>query len=109
MMIDKWFSPKDPGDTETFTFGFDANLGPGETILTSTWTITLAEGVDADPSTMLSGGYTIFGPKVSHFVQGGIDGSIYLLKCTVNTSAGQTLSLAGYLLVRALPNDSCCC
>lgn len=95
------FSDKAQAEKETFTFDFVRLLGTGETISTSTWTVTVKAGTDPTPSSMLSGAPAVAGTKVSHLIQGGVLDTRYCIKCQITTSAGQTLELADDVWVRA--------
>lgn len=99
----KYFSPKRVGETISLTFDYVQALASGETISTSNWSVEVVEGVDGNPSAMLAGAPGINGTKVSHLIQGGIDGVLYCIIGSVDTSLGQTIEGTGLLEV----NDNC--
>lgn len=92
--------PKLVGETATVRFDFISRLAVGETISTKSVVATVYTGVDATPSAVISGAASSSGTVVSQLVTGGVAGVIYQLVCTITTSAGQTLQLAGLLVVR---------
>lgn len=93
------FQIKPPTDTRTFYFDFTSNLAVGETISTQTVSATVYSGTDSNPSAIISGSASASGAIVSQKITGGTEGVVYTLLCTITTSAGQTLTIAGYLAV----------
>lgn len=83
------FSYKRTGETITLSFDFRKLLGSGETINSALWTCELVEGTDPSPSSMVSGNASISGTKVSQLITGGVDGNMYRMICTINTSTSQ--------------------
>ncbi len=90
-------SPKLVGETITYQFDFSSRLAVSETISTKVVTASVYSGVDLSPSSIISGAASSSGAVVSQAVTAGTLGVNYELLCTVTTSAGQTLALAGYL------------
>jgi hypothetical protein len=80
------FSPKTPTDEEYFAFNYGRILPAGVTIVSAEFFMTVIDGVDANPSAMLSGAPVIVGLKVFQRVIGGVDGVKYCLKCRATTS-----------------------
>ncbi len=80
-------------------FDFENQLASSETISTASVTATVYSGTDASPSAIVSGSASISGAQVTQKIVDGTEGVVYLLTCTVTTSAGQTLSLGGFLPV----------
>lgn len=95
------FSPKPQTDEETFTFDFSRMLPDGVSITgTPSFTVTVLEGVDANPSAMISvSGPSIVGPKVLKKFRNGVIGVYYRFKCSVVTSDAQTLSISNNVRV----------
>lgn len=91
--------PKLLGATVSVAFDFISDLAAGETISSPVVTATVYSGVDASPSSILSGGASVSGTKASQLVKAGVVGTIYELLCRVTTSLGQTLNIAAYLAV----------
>jgi hypothetical protein len=93
------WTAKRVGEAEAFTADFAGGqfprLGTGETITpgTAVWSCAAVIGVDANAQAMVSGGSTITGAKVTQMITGGVSGVTYQLTCTVQTSAGQALTL----------------
>lgn len=96
------FDPKLQGETVTIQFDFSSRLAVSETISTQAVTSTVYSGTDASPSSMISGSATASGAVVSQKITAGTAGVMYYLLCTITTSAGQTLQMAGFLPV--MPN-----
>lgn len=92
-------APKLTGETKSYDFNFTSQLALGETISTQTVTATVYSGTDANPSGIISGAASASGAIVSQKITAGEEGVIYRLVCTITTSAGQTLPLAGFLAV----------
>ena len=82
-------------------FNFASQLSSGETISTAATTVVVYRGVDASPSSVLSGGSSISGTGVTQGLQGGVDGVVYIVTCQITTSLGQTLTQWGYMAVFA--------
>lgn len=95
----QYFSSKRVGETITLTFNFSRLLGTGETINSATWSIEVVDGVDASPSSMISGSESISGSKVSQLVTGGVHDVVYRMVCAVTTSTGQIIHGTGLLKV----------
>lgn len=93
------FDPKRQSDTVILPFDFSPYLGVGETISSPVITASVWSGVDASPSSILSGSTTTSGSIVTTRVLAGVTGVIYVVKCTVNTSLSQVRSLVGLLAV----------
>lgn len=87
------------GETKTYQFDFSSSLAAGETLSTQVVTASVYSGVDASPSSLISGVASSSGAVVSQKIAGGTLGVLYELLCTVTTSLGQTLLLSGYLAI----------
>lgn len=95
------FSPKDPVEVILVTFDYSDVLGiTGETITSTAWSISVYDGVDPSPQTMLSGSGTFNNTSASNYIQGGVDGVTYLLSCVATTNSGETLKLSAHMLVK---------
>lgn len=90
------FSPKRTIETEIFTVDYVNDLATGETIISATWTATVADGVDATPNAIIQGGATISGTRVSQKLTAGLPGVRYAPICTATTSLGQVIVLPEY-------------
>lgn len=97
------FQPKKLAEAILLPFDFISKLANGETISTKVVTSVVWSGVDASPSSMISGAASHSGSVVSQLITGGVAGVTYYLLCTITTSAGQTLQLAGFLVVLPTP------
>ena len=92
-------NPKLVSDTLNYQFDFTSRLSVGETITTQTVTASVYSGVDASPSSIVSGSATQSGAVVTQLITGGVGGVVYELKCAITTSLGQTPILSSYLVV----------
>lgn len=95
------FPTKESGVTMILkpAFNFISAMGVSDTILTAVVTATVFTGIDANPSAIISGSASISGTTVTQKITGGVSGVIYDLLCTVTTSAGDTLTQAGFLAI----------
>lgn len=87
------------GESANYQFDFSSRLAVGETLSTAVVTASTYSGTDASPSSLVSGSASISGAVVTQKIVAGTLGVLYELLCTVTTSAGQTLLLAGFLAV----------
>lgn len=92
-------SPKKLGEDVLIPMDFISRLGVGETIIGAAAAISVYSGTDPNVGTMLQGSPSVIQTVVEQFVANGVVGVIYELLYTVNTSAGQRLSLSGYFAV----------
>lgn len=93
------FGGKLYGETKNFVFDFASLIALGESISSASVSATVYSGVDSSPSALISGSASISGTQVTQKVTGGVLGVTYNLVCTAITSAGQTLSLAGFCTI----------
>lgn len=90
------FQGKLQGETISVKFDFSSQLASGETISTQVVVATVYSGTDASPSAIVSGSASASGNVVSQAITAGTVGVVYELRCTITTSASQTLQLTGY-------------
>ena len=95
---------KHASETVSQIFDFISLLAVGETLSTASVTATVYSGTDSSPSSIISGSASISGTKVTQLVTGGTLGVTYNLVCTVTTSASQTLTLMGFLVIVPVVN-----
>lgn len=93
------FDAKLLGETVSQVFDFTSRLAATETISSAAVAASVYSGTDSNPSAIVSGVATVSGQTVVQKVTAGLLGVTYQLKCTANTSTGQVLQLAGYLVV----------
>jgi len=93
------FAPKHVDTTIFLTFDFLSALESGETISGFDVECEVTSGTDPSPSSMLNGAATVSGVQVRQSVQDGEVGVIYLFRCTITTSTGQTKIMQCYLVV----------
>jgi hypothetical protein len=86
-----FFTYKRSGETITLGFDFRKLIGTGETIATGQWDVEVVEGIDASPDSMKYGNPSVSGAKISQLITGGVDGNVYRMICTANTSTGQII------------------
>ncbi len=85
------------------TVDFSDSLLPGVTLSAPAVTAAVYSGVDASPSSILSGAATVSGSVVTQKFTAGVVGVLYETTWTVTTSDGQTLVKVGLLAVT--PNE----
>ena len=95
------FSLKYTTESDLFTFDFVAMLASGETISTAVCTVVVMDGVDASPSSIISGTATISNTQVSQRIINGVADVTYRLIMTITTSASNTFVGIGDLRVAA--------
>ena len=83
--------------TKSYVFDFTSQLGIGETI--STAVLSAASFSAASGATITLGTRVISGPRVSVPVSAGTEGAVFLVRCEITTSDGQTLVQVAYLPV----------
>jgi phage gp36-like protein len=96
-MTTRW-QDKDPADVIVGEF----NFAPWTSVSSPVVTITLIEGVDADPTLMLVGSPTVVGGVVRQRLQGGVDGALYGLQC-VGQNGSDVETVEALLPVRLRP------
>jgi hypothetical protein len=102
MKIELW-PEKAPSEKIPATFVFTKALDQGETIVSATLSVSLRQGVDPSPSSILDGAHQILaGGRVLQRIRGGIDGVSYEVRCSVTTSSGSIFLLAGVIPVREI-------
>lgn len=104
LIVPTWKLAKHSGATKTYAMKMGELIPTGVTISSSTWTATVAEGTDANPSAIISGTADITGdPEVKHLLTAGVDGVTYCVKNTAVLSDGQTIVALAKLVV----DDGC--
>jgi len=93
------FSYKITTENKLLSFDFIQVLSTGETITSGVTTVTVKDGTDPSPSSIISGNSIISGTKVSQRVIGGLSGVTYRLVMTITTSASNTFVAVGDLPV----------
>lgn len=93
------FPAKLSTETHLITFDFSNDLPAGVTISTQAVTSILYSGVDASPSSVISGVASDTAQIVTQKVTGGVSGATYLLTCTITTSDSQTHAKQGFLTI----------
>jgi hypothetical protein len=97
--MSSWNGPKRVTETETFTVdyagGQHPRIAPGVTVVdgTAVWTCRAVVGVDPAAASMVIGGSTVSGAKVSNLIGPGVSQVTYQIYCTARMSDGQTLTL----------------
>lgn len=87
------------GESKLYTQDFADVLAVGVTISTKTVTASTYSGIDASPSSIVSGSATSSGSIVSQMLTAGTLGVIYKLLWAITTSDSQTLQKATLLAV----------
>lgn len=88
----KTFSDKDPAEKIFVVFDFSKIITDKvESISGVSFSVTVATGVDASPSAILSGSPILKPKEASHLITGGVNGVSYIITCTADTTRGQRL------------------
>lgn len=91
---------KGPAEEFPVAFSYARELAEGETITSVlAVTVTVLNGVDADPNAIKGSTPEIAGSEVRMFVRGGQPGATYALVCLAATSAGRKLARPAHLPV----------
>jgi methylmalonyl-CoA mutase cobalamin-binding subunit len=93
------FPAKLSTETHLLTFDFSNDLPAAVTISTQVVTAAVYSGVDASPSSLISGSASDSAQIVTQLVTGGVSGTTYLLTCTITTSDSQTHAKQGFLTI----------
>lgn len=91
--------PKRQGEVISPPFDFSFKCQAGDILSAPVVTCTVWSGVDASPSSVLTGTNPITGQVVNVGLQAGVVGVIYIVKCSVTASLSGTLILEGMLAV----------
>lgn len=103
MYVGQDFSVCDPSENELYALDFVNDLASGEFLVASTWSCTVSQGTDPNPSARLSGSAHVFGTTITtQRVLGGIAGVSYVLQATVTTTSGNTLVLWSHSRVEVI-------
>jgi hypothetical protein len=89
------FSYKYTTESELFSFDFNPVLQPTETLSSASCTAITEQGLDPNPSAILSGSPAISNGKATQRVINGLDDNVYRLIMTVTTSLGNTYTCVG--------------
>lgn len=103
MYVGRDFDASDPEENEPYSFDFQNDVPPGETITSAVWTCEVADdsaGDDEQAATRLSGAPTNSGVITTHSVAGLQAGVKYLLQAVVTTNEGNVVSLWSHVLGR---------
>ena len=93
------FPAKLSTETHLLTFDFSNDLPAGVTISTQVVTAAVYSGVDASPSSIISGSASDSSQTVTQLVTGGVSGTTYLLTCAITTSDSQAHAKQGFLSI----------
>lgn len=86
-------SKKDPVETIPLTFDFANQMDRDETVLSAEVEISVKSGTDPNSDDMLLDAATVSGKRAQQFIQGGLDGVVYFVRCKVTTSGNKVLIL----------------
>lgn len=86
--------PIDVAETKIIEFPFADEVGEGETIISAVVNITVKEGVDATPTSRLTGTPLITGTSVYERISTVQDGATYHLRAIATTDAGTVHTVA---------------
>jgi hypothetical protein len=97
MYVGVAFSPMDVGENEVFGLDFINDLPTGDSILSSSFTLIVDQGIDSNPSAHLNGAPGVGGTIALQRISGLLGGVNYLLQATVLTTLGNTISLNSFI------------
>ncbi len=97
-----YWKSKTPGEKVWATFIYTDALATGETISNAVVSVSLKQGTDATPNTVLDGAAQPSADRVMQKLANGVDQCVYLVRCLATTSTGRVLELAGQLTVEAI-------
>jgi hypothetical protein len=89
------FSYKLTTESELFTFDFTPVLQPTETLTSATCTAITIQGLDVNPSAILSGSPSFASGLASQRVIGGLQDNTYRLIMTCGTNEGNIYTVTG--------------
>lgn len=101
-MAARIYTEKDPTETVKYAVDFTNVLASGETLSTSTVSISVDAGTDVSASSMLLSASAVTGALVTQFIGGGVNGATYRLHFLATTSASATYAGVVYLPVNTL-------
>jgi len=104
MFVGRDFSPQEPEESEVLGLDFVNDLQRDETLMNSVWEMTVANGIDTDPSAHLEGPSFVVEPDGSSAktatiqrVGGLVPGVNYKVRAIVVTTLGNTVSLWSHI------------
>jgi hypothetical protein len=89
------FSYKLTTEIELFNFNFSGALGSSETITSANCVVEVKDGVDASPSSILSGSPSISGSVVTQKITGGLNGVTYRVEMSATSNTGNVYTIVG--------------
>lgn len=95
--------PKAASETRIIIADLASAMNAGDALSSATVTCSLWSGVDASPSSVISGSATVSGTKVTQKVTGGVEGNIYILTFSGVTAATATVKATMYLAIVTQP------
>lgn len=104
MYTNRDFMPADADESEPFGFDFIEDFDDGEFITgTPTFTLVVARGTDADPSSHLIGTPVVLNAtQTAITIAGLLENVLYTIKCVVVTSFGRTKTLWSHIPCEAV-------
>ncbi len=94
------FDAKDVSEKDVISFTFAGSMDVGESIGSVSITVEVFSGVDASPSSTISGSPAISANAVTQMVQAGVQDTSYLYRCQATmTPSGRILVSSGILPV----------
>jgi hypothetical protein len=107
-ILGRTFTDADPSESESYSFDFYRDVNATDFVVSASFSLALISGVDASPSSHLSGGATISAngfdgrnTVCAQRIAGMVAGCRYRLDCQATTSQGNTPVLSGYVNCRA--------
>ena len=100
MYVGEDFPDTTPSEQRFLSFDFSDGLSPGETVVSSVWTVGIAassEGSDPSPMSRLLGSPTTDGFKCTQQISGCLSGVTYLIDCVATTSSSGKLDFSSHI------------
>lgn len=86
------FDPKRTNEKLIFGFDFRNIMATGEYIVSGSWSVLAVRPTTASTSGMITGSTFFSGTQCTQMVQGGEDGALYSVICTIDTILGQKIA-----------------
>lgn len=94
MYVGRDFDVSDLGEQEAYGLDFKNDLASGDSVVGATWSCSVVEGVDPNPSARLIGTPWMVSPSLTAQTIGtGVPGVNYIIQAVARTARGMTLSL----------------
>jgi hypothetical protein len=94
------FDPADSTEVDAYSIDFTKRMVSGDTIVSASASLSVLQGVDANPSAHVAGSVAISGYVVTQVLSTLLPGVTYELTITVTTNAGRILTAFGSVICK---------